>query len=160
LSAVLGEKAVVLAHGGLPAEELAAGVEAFRRGDASVLVGTTVVEVGIDVPEATLMVVDGAQHFGRSQLHHLPGRAGRGPAAALGWLGRDGPRGGLASARRGALARRGGGMGGARAARGRGGAGARGGTRQSGESGFLYLDRVGDAPWLARVGDDVAVVAE
>lgn len=54
------------------------GLEAFRRGTHPILLGTTVVEVGIDVPAANLMVVLGAEHFGVAQLHQLRGRVGRG----------------------------------------------------------------------------------
>ena len=59
-------------------EERARILTAFRCGDIAVLLATTVVEVGIDVPEATLIVIEGAEHFGLSQLHQLRGRVGRG----------------------------------------------------------------------------------
>ena len=68
----------MLLHGGMSAAEKRAAMQAFRSGDAQVLVGTTVVEVGVDVPEATLMVVEDAQRFGLAQLHQLRGRVGRG----------------------------------------------------------------------------------
>jgi len=67
-----------LLHGRLPGEEKAAVMDAFARGDVQVLVATTVVEVGVDVPEATVMVVEHAERFGLSQLHQLRGRVGRG----------------------------------------------------------------------------------
>jgi ATP-dependent DNA helicase RecG len=68
----------VLLHGQLPAREKQAAMAAFAEGSAQVLVATTVVEVGIDVPNATVMVVENAERFGISQLHQLRGRVGRG----------------------------------------------------------------------------------
>jgi ATP-dependent DNA helicase RecG len=74
---------VTLVHGRIPAEERARRVHAFRTGEARLLVGTTIVEVGVDVPEATVMVIDGAERFGLAQLHQLRGRVGRGTRS--GW---------------------------------------------------------------------------
>ncbi len=65
-------------HGQMPPREREATMDAFRRGEIGVLVGTTVVEVGVDVPEATVMVVLNADRFGVAQLHQLRGRVGRG----------------------------------------------------------------------------------
>lgn len=73
---------VGLLHGRLSSEEKQAVIGAFTRGDCQVLVSTTVVEVGVDVPEASVMVVDHAERFGLSQLHQLRGRVGRGAAAS------------------------------------------------------------------------------
>jgi ATP-dependent DNA helicase RecG len=69
---------VGLVHGQLPREERAATMAAFRNGDVQALVATTVIEVGVDVPNATLMIVHQAERFGLSQLHQLRGRIGRG----------------------------------------------------------------------------------
>lgn len=70
---------VGLIHGNLGAEEKDAEMERFRTGGSDVLVATTVIEVGLDVPNATLMLVHDAERFGLAQLHQLRGRVGRGP---------------------------------------------------------------------------------
>ena len=72
-----------LMHGRLPAEERDAVMAAFRAGEVDVLVCTTVIEVGVDVPNATVMVVMDADRFGISQLHQLRGRIGRGTHPSL-----------------------------------------------------------------------------
>ncbi|MDP9240130.1 MAG: ATP-dependent DNA helicase RecG, partial [Actinomycetota bacterium] len=74
---------VEMLHGRMAADEKDAVMRRFARGDADVLVATTVIEVGIDVPNATMMVVMDADRFGVSQLHQLRGRIGRGAAAGL-----------------------------------------------------------------------------
>jgi ATP-dependent DNA helicase RecG len=73
---------VGLVHGRLKAEERDRVMRAFRDGDVQVLVATTVIEVGIDVPRATVMVVEHAERFGLAQLHQLRGRVGRGTEAS------------------------------------------------------------------------------
>jgi ATP-dependent DNA helicase RecG len=79
---LLPEVTVGTVHGRLSVEEREAVTEGFRSGDIQVLLSTTVVEVGVDVPEATVMVVESAQRFGLSQLHQLRGRVGRGSRQA------------------------------------------------------------------------------
>ncbi len=69
---------VVLVHGQLKPELKDAAMERFVRGDAKLLVATTVIEVGVDVPNSTLMVIEQAERFGLAQLHQLRGRVGRG----------------------------------------------------------------------------------
>ena len=78
LTALLAPVRVGLVHGRLKAADRDAEMARFRDGEIQVLVGTTVVEVGVDVPEATLMIVEGADRFGLAQLHQLRGRVGRG----------------------------------------------------------------------------------
>jgi len=70
--------AVVMVHGQMRPEDKDAGMQRFADGEAQLLVATTVIEVGVDVPAATLMVIEQAERFGLAQLHQLRGRVGRG----------------------------------------------------------------------------------
>lgn len=83
LSAALAGHGVGLLHGRMPPAEKAAVMAAFSAGTLSVLVATTVIEVGVDVPNASLMVIEHAERFGLSQLHQLRGRVGRGAKASV-----------------------------------------------------------------------------
>ena len=80
LLATFPELRVGLVHGRLPAADKAAVMQAFQSGEIQLLVATTVIEVGVDVPNATLMVVENAERMGLAQLHQLRGRVGRGAA--------------------------------------------------------------------------------
>ena len=78
LRELLAPLKVGIVHGRMRPTERDAEMARFRNGDLNVLVGTTVVEVGVDIPEATLMVIENAERFGLAQLHQLRGRVGRG----------------------------------------------------------------------------------
>ena len=82
LRAVLGEGVVGLVHGQMPGPEKDAAMAAFQAGETQVLVATTVIEVGVDVPNASIMVIERAEIFGLAQLHQLRGRVGRGSASS------------------------------------------------------------------------------
>ncbi|BDG06601.1 ATP-dependent DNA helicase RecG [Anaeromyxobacter oryzae] len=80
LARIFAGHAVGLLHGRMKGDEKQAVMERFRAGELKVLVATTVIEVGVDVPNATVMIVEHAERFGLSQLHQLRGRVGRGAA--------------------------------------------------------------------------------
>ncbi|MFZ2981050.1 MAG: helicase-related protein, partial [Sphingobium sp.] len=75
--------AVALVHGRMKGPEKDAVMDGFSRNLTKVLVATTVIEVGVDVPNATLMIIEGADRFGLAQLHQLRGRVGRGDKASI-----------------------------------------------------------------------------
>ncbi|MBR2572904.1 MAG: ATP-dependent DNA helicase RecG [Loktanella sp.] len=82
LRAALGDGVVGLVHGQMPVAEKDAAMARFVSGDTRVLVATTVIEVGVNVPNASIMMIEGAESFGLAQLHQLRGRVGRGAAAS------------------------------------------------------------------------------
>jgi len=82
LRARFGER-IGLVHGRMKGPDKDAVMEAFSAGRLSVLVATTVIEVGVDVPNATLMIIEGAERFGLAQLHQLRGRVGRGEGRSV-----------------------------------------------------------------------------
>ena len=99
LRAQLGERAVGLVHGQMPPTEKDAAMARFISGETGLLVATTVIEVGVNVPNASIMVIEGAEHYGLAQLHQLRGRVGRGSTASTCLLLYDGPLGETARAR-------------------------------------------------------------
>ena len=82
LSAALPELRIALVHGRMKAADKQATMRAFKEGALDLLVATTVIEVGVDVPNASLMIVENAERLGLAQLHQLRGRVGRGSAAS------------------------------------------------------------------------------
>ena len=73
---------MALIHGQMGTKDKQGAMRSFASGDADVLVATSVIEVGIDVPNATVMLIEHAERFGLAQLHQLRGRVGRGAAAS------------------------------------------------------------------------------
>lgn len=91
LQQLVGKGKVLLIHGQMSAERQARAMTAFAAGDVPILVATSIVEVGVDVPKATVMIIEAAHLFGLAQLHQLRGRVGRGDAQAYAILISDGP---------------------------------------------------------------------
>ncbi|MCP9489132.1 MAG: ATP-dependent DNA helicase RecG [Solirubrobacteraceae bacterium MAG38_C4-C5] len=146
---------VVLLHGRLSSRAKAQAMEAFASGGADVLVATTVIEVGIDVPNATVMLVEDAERYGISQLHQLRGRVGRGKHDALCLL--FGPK---ESPRLRALAEHGDGFALAEIDLALRGEGELTGTRQSGLARFRAARLPDDAPLLERAHATAASLLE
>jgi ATP-dependent DNA helicase RecG len=159
LASALAPARVALVHGGMSAEEKTAAMRAFRTGDALVLVGTTVIEVGVDVPEATLIVIDHAERFGLAQLHQMRGRVGRGERPGRCILLHGAALDPLARHRLDALCALSDGEAVARADLELRGAGDLGGTRQHGaEEELLFLDPASPPEWLGRVERDARAI--
>jgi ATP-dependent DNA helicase RecG len=104
LSAALPGTMVGLLHGRMPQAEKAAVMSLFSGGQMRLLVATTVIEVGVDVPNASLMVIEHAERFGLAQLHQLRGRVGRGATASVCVLLYTGPLSATAKSRLKAMA--------------------------------------------------------
>jgi ATP-dependent DNA helicase RecG len=149
----IGRDRVALLHGRLLPDEKIAAISRFRSGAARVLVSTTVVEVGIDVPDASGVLVDGAERFGLSQLHQIRGRVGRGGQEAWCFLVR-GADAESAVRRCDVLVDSNDGFRIAEADLELRGAGDLFGARQAGEASFRFADPVRDAACLAEAISD------
>ena len=151
LSQELAGLRVGLVHGRLKGEEKAATMAAFAAGEIDVLVATTVIEVGVDVPNASLMVIEHAERFGLSQLHQLRGRVGRGAVASVCVLLYQPPIGALAQQRLQVMRDTNDGFRIAERARELRGPGEVLGTRQTGQLAFRIADLARDAHLLGAV---------
>ena len=140
-----------LVHGRLPAREKEAVMTAFKRHELDLLVATTVIEVGVDVPNASLMVIENAERLGLSQLHQLRGRIGRGADASLCILMYEGPLSQTARARLATLRETADGFRIAERDLALRGPGEVLGTRQTGAVGFRIADPTRDGDLLPRV---------
>ena len=157
LTAIFGER-VGLVHGRMKGREKDRVMAAFAAGDIAVLVATTVVEVGVDVPGATIMVIEHAERFGLAQLHQLRGRVGRGEAAATCLLLRSPSLGEAARARLRILRETTDGFRIAEEDLRLRGAGELLGTRQSGLPEFRLVDLESHADLMAIAHDDARLV--
>ncbi|MEM8571522.1 MAG: ATP-dependent DNA helicase RecG [Pseudomonadota bacterium] len=158
LLAAFGPDAVSLVHGQLPPPQKDAAMAAFANGETQILVATTVIEVGVDVPNASIMVIEGAQAFGLSQLHQLRGRVGRGQAKSSCLLLYDPPLGETARARLETLRRTDDGFEIAEADLKLRGAGDLLGVQQSGLPKFRVADLESQADLLAVALDDARLL--
>jgi ATP-dependent DNA helicase RecG len=159
LRGVFGDR-VGLVHGKLSGREKDAAMERFARGETKILVSTTVIEVGIDVPEATVMVIEHAERFGLAQLHQLRGRVGRGARPSTCLLLYKGPLGEVAKARLETMRQTEDGFRIAEEDLRLRGEGEVLGTRQSGMPGFRLARLDTDGDFLAAARDDARLIVE
>jgi len=156
ISAALPQLRIGLAHGKLKATEKAAVMAAFKAGEIHVLVATTVIEVGVDVPNASLMVIEHAERMGLAQLHQLRGRVGRGARASTCLLIYSHPIGQIARERLAIIRDSQDGFEIARHDLRLRGPGERLGARQSGQQLLRFADIEADAPMLEPAGHAAA----
>lgn len=154
----LGKDKVGLIHGQMATEDKDRVMSAFVAGDLRVLVATTVIEVGVDVPNATLMIIEHAERFGLSQLHQLRGRVGRGVEKSTCLLMYQGPLGETAAARLKLLRETEDGFRIAEEDLRLRGAGEILGTRQSGMPEYRMADLSRDGDLLTIAHDDVKLI--
>ncbi len=156
ISAALPQLAIGLAHGKLKSAEKAAVMAAFKAGEVQVLVATTVIEVGVDVPNASLMVIEHAERMGLAQMHQLRGRVGRGARASTCLLIYSNPVGSIARERLSILKGSQDGFEIARHDLRLRGPGERLGARQSGQQMLRFADIEADAHLLEPAGHAAA----
>ena len=159
LAEIFGER-VALVHGRMKAPEKDAAMEAFAGDGADILVATTVVEVGVDVAAATIMIVEHAERFGLAQLHQLRGRVGRGTSPGTCLLLYGAPLGETARSRIAILRETDDGFRIAEEDLRLRGAGELLGTRQSGAPAFHLADLAHHEELLAVARDDVRLVLD
>jgi ATP-dependent DNA helicase RecG len=159
LQSIFGDH-VGLVHGKLAGRDKDAAMERFATGETRILVSTTVIEVGVDVPNATIMVIEHAERFGLAQLHQLRGRIGRGSRASTCLLLYKGPLGQTAQARLEMMRETEDGFRIAEEDLRLRGEGEVLGTRQSGLPGFKLARLESDADLLAAARDDARLIVD